>query len=123
MIYVRRKTSINVIIIISRIPVVDEGIHEYIVLHDRTERRTLVGQISIVVVRYDDAVEFRGQTQNVPIVVTHHAFTTNFSGRGENQHPGALQFRQDILIYMYRNKLINYHIIPRHTHYLKGSKQ
>lgn len=81
------------------IPVVDEGIHEYVVLDDRTERRTLVGQISIVVVRYDDAVEFRGQPQNVPIVVAHHALAADFSGRGENQHPGSFQFRQDILVY------------------------
>jgi len=33
-----------------RIPVVDEGVHEYVILHDRTERRTLVGQIPVVVV-------------------------------------------------------------------------
>jgi len=107
-----------VCVIVSRrlyIPVVDERIHEYVVLDDRTERRTLVGQISIVVVRYDDAVEFRGQPQNVPIVVAHHALTADFSGRGENQHPGAFQFRQDILVYKNRKnkKIITYNTTIR----------
>ena len=58
-------------------PVVDEAVHEDALLDDFAELRALLGEVPVVVVADDDAVELGRQPQDVAVVVAYHALTAD----------------------------------------------
>ena len=62
------------------IPVVDERVHEYLLLDDLLELGLLVEEVAVVVVADNDGVVLRGQVQDEPVVVADDAAAAHLQG-------------------------------------------
>lgn len=74
-------------------PVVHKRIHESPFLDHFPEFRAFLSEVSIVVVRDYDAVQFDGQSEDIAIVVADRPLASDQSGRCEHDDPLLLQIR------------------------------
>ena len=80
------------------LPVVDEGVHEDLLLDDLLELWLLVDEVAVVVVAHHDCVRLRRQVQDELVVVADDAPPAHLPRRRERQQPLALQLRQQVLV-------------------------
>ena len=79
-------------------PVVDKGVHEYLLLDDPLELRLLVDEVAVVVVGDDDGLGLRRQVQDELVVVADDAAPVHLPRRRERQQSLPLQLRQQVLV-------------------------
>ena len=80
------------------LPVVDERVHEDLLLDDLLELWLLVDEVAVVVVAHHDCVRLRRQVQDELVVVADDAPPAHLPRRRERQQPLLLQLRQQVLI-------------------------
>ena len=89
--------------ICTTLPVVDEGVHENLLLDDLLELWLLVDEVAVVVVADHDGVRLRRQVQDELVVVADDAPPAHLPRRRERQQPLLLQLRQQVLICRFKN--------------------
>ena len=80
-------------------PVVDERIHENLLLYDLLDLWFVVDEVPVVVVADDDGAGLGGQVEDVPVVVADEATAAHLAGGREREEALLLKFGQDALIW------------------------
>ena len=79
-------------------PVVDEGVHEYLLLDDPLELWLLVDEVAVVVVGDDHGLGLRRQVEDELVVVADDAAAAHLPRRRERQQALPLQLGQQVLV-------------------------
>lgn len=98
--------------------VIDKTVHEKPFLNELFPLWLFVLQISIVIVRHDDAVRIARQFNNKPIIITDDAPSLHSPRRSEDKDFLFLQLPQDFLIWRRRSCHRLLHILTTHRNTL-----